>query len=166
MQKDWFICILFRLLKTPSDFACSLHTTDALLMPWNSAVYSCWCQWYELSFTEWFGFPGYMFMYSHLLFTLMWLHNCCCSMAELKRWMCATTLEITLLATSTLRLVRFMWKLSIFHLHTIYVFYFTPLRVQSIVIEDAACDLNIIVKGEGLLKISGGRVHWKNDNIS
>jgi len=29
-----------------------------------------------------------------------------------------------------------------------------------------SCDLNIIVKGEGLLKVTGCHVHWKNDNIS
>jgi len=28
-----------------------------------------------------------------------------------------------------------------------------------------ACDLNFIVKGEGLLKVTGCHVHWKN-NIS
>jgi len=30
----------------------------------------------------------------------------------------------------------------------------------------AACDLNIIAKGEGLLKVTGNHVHWKSDNIS
>jgi len=30
----------------------------------------------------------------------------------------------------------------------------------------AACDLNIIVNDEGLLKVTGSHVHWKNDNIS
>jgi len=29
-----------------------------------------------------------------------------------------------------------------------------------------ACDVNIIVKGEGLLKVTGSHIHWKNDNIS
>jgi len=28
-----------------------------------------------------------------------------------------------------------------------------------------ACDLNIIVKGEGFLKVRGSHVHWKSDNI-
>jgi len=30
----------------------------------------------------------------------------------------------------------------------------------------AACDLNITVKGEGLLKVTGSHIHWKSDNIS
>jgi len=30
----------------------------------------------------------------------------------------------------------------------------------------AACDLNFIVKGEGLLKVTGSHVHWKSGNIS
>jgi len=29
-----------------------------------------------------------------------------------------------------------------------------------------ACDLNIILKDEGLLKVTGSHVHWKSDNIS
>jgi len=29
-----------------------------------------------------------------------------------------------------------------------------------------ACDLNLIVKGERLLKVTGSHVHWKSDNIS
>jgi len=29
----------------------------------------------------------------------------------------------------------------------------------------AACDLNIIVIGEGLLKVTESHVHWKSDNI-
>jgi len=29
-----------------------------------------------------------------------------------------------------------------------------------------ACDLNIIVKGEGLIKVTGCHVHWKCDYIS
>jgi len=29
-----------------------------------------------------------------------------------------------------------------------------------------ACDLNFIVKGERLLKVTGSHVHWKSDNIS
>jgi len=29
----------------------------------------------------------------------------------------------------------------------------------------AACDLNIIVKVEGLLKVTNSHVHWKSDNI-
>jgi len=29
-----------------------------------------------------------------------------------------------------------------------------------------ACDLNIIVKCEGLLKVTASHVHWKSDNIS
>jgi len=29
-----------------------------------------------------------------------------------------------------------------------------------------ACDLNFIVIGEGLLKITGSHVHWKSGNIS
>jgi len=28
-----------------------------------------------------------------------------------------------------------------------------------------ARDLNIIVKGEGLLKVTGSHIHWKSDNI-
>jgi len=28
-----------------------------------------------------------------------------------------------------------------------------------------ACDLNIIVKGEGLLKVTGSHLHWKSVNI-
>jgi len=28
-----------------------------------------------------------------------------------------------------------------------------------------ACDLNIIVKGEGLLKVTGSHIHWKSDKI-
>jgi len=30
----------------------------------------------------------------------------------------------------------------------------------------AACDLNFIVKGEGLLEITGSHLQWKSDNIS
>jgi len=30
----------------------------------------------------------------------------------------------------------------------------------------AACDLNFIVKGEGLLKVTGSHLHWKSDYIS
>ena len=30
----------------------------------------------------------------------------------------------------------------------------------------AACDLNFIVVGEGLLKVTSGHVHWKSGNIS
>jgi len=30
----------------------------------------------------------------------------------------------------------------------------------------AACDLKVIVKGEGLLRITGSHIHWKSDNIS
>ena len=30
----------------------------------------------------------------------------------------------------------------------------------------AACDLNFIVKGEGLLKVTGSHIHWKSGNIS
>jgi len=30
----------------------------------------------------------------------------------------------------------------------------------------AACDLNTIVIGEGLLKVTGSHAHWKRDNIS
>ena len=29
-----------------------------------------------------------------------------------------------------------------------------------------ACDLNFVVKGEGLLKVIGSHVHYKNSNIS
>jgi len=29
-----------------------------------------------------------------------------------------------------------------------------------------SCDLNFIVKGEGLLKVTGSHVHWKSSNIS
>jgi len=29
-----------------------------------------------------------------------------------------------------------------------------------------ACDLNIIVKGEGFLKVTASYAHWKSDNIS
>jgi len=29
----------------------------------------------------------------------------------------------------------------------------------------AACDLNIIVKDEGHLKVAGSYVHWKSDNM-
>ena len=29
-----------------------------------------------------------------------------------------------------------------------------------------ACDLNINVKGKGLLKVAGSYIHWKTDNIS
>ena len=29
-----------------------------------------------------------------------------------------------------------------------------------------ACDLNFIVKGEGLLKVPGSHIHWKSFNIS
>jgi len=29
-----------------------------------------------------------------------------------------------------------------------------------------ACDLNFIVKGEGLLKVTGSHLQWKNGNIS
>jgi len=29
-----------------------------------------------------------------------------------------------------------------------------------------ACDLNIIVKSDGLLKVTDSHVHWKSDNIS
>jgi len=29
-----------------------------------------------------------------------------------------------------------------------------------------ACDLKFIVKGEGLLKVTGSHVHWKSGNIS
>jgi len=29
-----------------------------------------------------------------------------------------------------------------------------------------ASDLNFIVKGEGLLKVTGSHVHWKSGNIS
>jgi len=29
----------------------------------------------------------------------------------------------------------------------------------------SACDLNFIVKGEGLLKVTGSHVHWKCDNV-
>ena len=29
-----------------------------------------------------------------------------------------------------------------------------------------ACDLNFIVKAEGLLKVTGSHVHWKSGNIS
>jgi len=29
-----------------------------------------------------------------------------------------------------------------------------------------ACDLNIIVKGEGLLKVTGSHVHYKSDSVS
>ena len=29
-----------------------------------------------------------------------------------------------------------------------------------------ACNLNIIVKGEGLLNVTGSHVHWKSGNIS
>ena len=29
-----------------------------------------------------------------------------------------------------------------------------------------ACDLNIIVKGEGLLRVTGSHVRWKSGNIS
>jgi len=29
-----------------------------------------------------------------------------------------------------------------------------------------ACDLNVIVRGEGLLKVNGSHVHWKSGNIS
>jgi len=29
-----------------------------------------------------------------------------------------------------------------------------------------ACELDIIVKGEGLIKDIGSHVHWKSDNIS
>jgi len=28
-----------------------------------------------------------------------------------------------------------------------------------------ACDLNFIVKGEGLLKVTGSHIHWKSGNI-
>jgi len=30
----------------------------------------------------------------------------------------------------------------------------------------ATCDLNFIVKGKGLLKVTGSHIHWKSDNIS
>jgi len=30
----------------------------------------------------------------------------------------------------------------------------------------AACDLNLIVKDEGLLKVTGSHVEWKSGNIS
>jgi len=30
----------------------------------------------------------------------------------------------------------------------------------------AACDLNFIVIGEGLLKVTGSHTHWKSGNIS
>jgi len=30
----------------------------------------------------------------------------------------------------------------------------------------AACDLSCIVKGEGLLKVTGSHVYWKSGNIS
>jgi len=29
-----------------------------------------------------------------------------------------------------------------------------------------ACDLNFIVKGGGLLKVTGSHIHWKSSNIS
>jgi len=29
-----------------------------------------------------------------------------------------------------------------------------------------SCDLNFVVKGEGLLKVTGNHVHWKSGNIS
>jgi len=29
-----------------------------------------------------------------------------------------------------------------------------------------ACDLNFIVKGEGLLKVTGSHLHWKSGDIS
>jgi len=29
----------------------------------------------------------------------------------------------------------------------------------------AACDVNFVVKGEELLKVTGSHVQWKNDNI-
>jgi len=29
-----------------------------------------------------------------------------------------------------------------------------------------SCDLNIIVKCEGLLKVTGSHIHWKSDNTS
>ena len=29
-----------------------------------------------------------------------------------------------------------------------------------------ACDLNFVVKDEGLLKVTGSHVHWKSGNIS
>jgi len=29
----------------------------------------------------------------------------------------------------------------------------------------AACGLNIIVKGKGLLKVTGSQIHWKSDYI-
>jgi len=29
-----------------------------------------------------------------------------------------------------------------------------------------ACDLNFIVNGEGLLKVTGSHIHWKSGNIS
>jgi len=28
------------------------------------------------------------------------------------------------------------------------------------------CDLNFIVKDEGLIKVTGSHVHWKSDNMS
>jgi len=31
---------------------------------------------------------------------------------------------------------------------------------------NVACDLNIIVKDEGLLQVTGSRVNWKSDNTS
>jgi len=30
----------------------------------------------------------------------------------------------------------------------------------------AHCNLNIIVKDEGLLKVTGSHIHWKSGNIS
>jgi len=29
-----------------------------------------------------------------------------------------------------------------------------------------ACDLNFIVKGEGLFKVAGSHIHWRSSNIS
>jgi len=29
----------------------------------------------------------------------------------------------------------------------------------------AACNLNIIVKGGRLLKVTGNHIHWKSDNV-
>jgi len=29
-----------------------------------------------------------------------------------------------------------------------------------------ACDLYFIIKGEGLLKVTGNHIHWNSDNVS
>jgi len=46
------------------------------------------------------------------------------------------------------------------------VFYLSVYCIYITWKEHTLFDVNIIVKSEGLLKVTGSHVHWKSDNIS